>query len=974
MRGVPSWSRTPCVGSSSHSSRFRSRSSRWPLPPSRSVVAPRRCCTSRSRPTRARTWRSRSRSTATSPRPSTRRTASSRPPTRRRPVGSGDSPYNHPPGDARRHVVPPRSRHAPPGRPALRRSVLAFDGAVQTADRLRLGRCILHAFRSRRAHDAAAGHAHARAGRDAKNSSTRTWSSTSPPGQKVRIPSVGPGARVLRARAGVGTQDVRFQLWKDGAENWFIEAESATRARVVMELSIAARGVRRRLRQSVVGGAPAGAAAARRRAARRERGGREDRRVARGSPARRRDEARRRTSAASPSPRIRRRSRATSTSTSRSRRRACAGIAPSRSWSRRSRSASRRAWSPTRRTRGSRSHDGASGGASISAAPVARSTIRSRPTSRTSRRPIRSRGRRARRAATTSPIAREARERAGPERDAAGAAPASPAHAPAAGERRRRGRQLAAGANGGPDGAGAGRHGASGAARKVGRAAGRRSPAVDRDDVARRRRRASRRCRSRCAATSRPTASLRARRRRDRARDSRAAGRHRARQPRDRRAGQLRRRARRCPRRPARRLRAAARTLGDARCGSGVLAMSAAFVPFLYELRARKVKVGAQEAMALAQAPRDGPARQLARRLLPRGARDLRAPRERPRQVRRGVPRALPGHRRRRASSSSTSSRRGSQDPANRKELSPEELAALQSLDMEELKRLFEERMREQKERHQGGNRWIGTGGTSPFGAQGAHPSRAPRRHSRAAVAARWASPTRAATGRIARTSCSTSGRSRSRSASSARSSAKGSGRARHRRHHRRDGEERRRARDRPAAAAQVERARAPAHGRGRLDGSARARSCRASSPRRSARRTSAAQDLLLPQLRLRARVRDGALQRAGRVDDLLHELGAEWKLVIVGDAAMHPGRAPRLRRLRVLRDRATRRAADRASSGCEARRPLPARAWLNPDPPNYWRGGTAEEIGERLPDVPAHARGPRRRHPHLSKGDVRKK
>ena len=61
-------------------------------------------------------------------------------------------------------------------------------------------------------------------------------------------------------------------------------------------------------------------------------------------------------------------------------------------------------------------------------------------------------------------------------------------------------------------------------------------------------------------------------------------------------------------------------------------------------------------------------------------------------------------------------------DPANRKELSAEELAALQSLDMEELKKLFEERMKEQKGRHQGGNRWIGTGGTSPFGQQGAHP------------------------------------------------------------------------------------------------------------------------------------------------------------------------------------------------------------------------------------------------------------
>ncbi len=57
-------------------------------------------------------------------------------------------------------------------------------------------------------------------------------------GRNVRIPSVGPGARVLRARVGVGTQDVPFQLWKDGADNWFIEGESSVRARVVMELSL----------------------------------------------------------------------------------------------------------------------------------------------------------------------------------------------------------------------------------------------------------------------------------------------------------------------------------------------------------------------------------------------------------------------------------------------------------------------------------------------------------------------------------------------------------------------------------------------------------------------------------------------------------------------------------------------------------------------------------------------------------------
>ena len=57
-------------------------------------------------------------------------------------------------------------------------------------------------------------------------------------GRKVRIPSVGPGTRVLRARAGIGTQDVKFTLYKDGAENWFIEGDATTRARLVMELSI----------------------------------------------------------------------------------------------------------------------------------------------------------------------------------------------------------------------------------------------------------------------------------------------------------------------------------------------------------------------------------------------------------------------------------------------------------------------------------------------------------------------------------------------------------------------------------------------------------------------------------------------------------------------------------------------------------------------------------------------------------------
>ena len=41
---------------------------------------------------------------------------------------------------------------------------------------------------------------------------------------------------------------------------------------------------------------------------------------------------------------------------------------------------------------------------------------------------------------------------------------------------------------------------------------------------------------------------------------------------------------------------------------------------------------------------------------------------------------------------------------------------------LEELMKELEERLKEQKERHQGGSKWVGTGGSSPFGAYGDHP------------------------------------------------------------------------------------------------------------------------------------------------------------------------------------------------------------------------------------------------------------
>ena len=60
----------------------------------------------------------------------------------------------------------------------------------------------------------------------------------------------------------------------------------------------------------------------------------------------------------------------------------------------------------------------------------------------------------------------------------------------------------------------------------------------------------------------------------------------------------------------------------------------------------------------------------------------------------------------------------------------PQELAELLGLDREmlaklspeELEEYFRQRLKEQTERHDGGNRWIGTGGTSPVGHSGYHP------------------------------------------------------------------------------------------------------------------------------------------------------------------------------------------------------------------------------------------------------------
>ncbi|WP_404403056.1 VWA domain-containing protein [Idiomarina seosinensis] len=60
---------------------------------------------------------------------------------------------------------------------------------------------------------------------------------------------------------------------------------------------------------------------------------------------------------------------------------------------------------------------------------------------------------------------------------------------------------------------------------------------------------------------------------------------------------------------------------------------------------------------------------------------------------------------------------------ALQREFSEDDKAKVKQLgSLDDLLKSFHERLKEQQKRHQGGSKWIGTGGTSPFGAYGYHP------------------------------------------------------------------------------------------------------------------------------------------------------------------------------------------------------------------------------------------------------------
>ena len=150
--------------------------------------------------------------------------------------------------------------------------------------------------------------------------------------------------------------------------------------------------------------------------------------------------------------------------------------------------------------------------------------------------------------------------------------------------------------------------------------------------------------------------------------------------------------------------------------------MSEILVPFFYELRRRKLRVGATELLALARALVHGVHEStldgfyyVARSLLCHSETELDTFDEAFAAHFRGIEQA--------AVTLAEELDEWLRDPARLLSLTDEQRALLRTLDMAELRRLLEERLREQRERHDGGSHFVGTGGTSPFGAGGAHPS-----------------------------------------------------------------------------------------------------------------------------------------------------------------------------------------------------------------------------------------------------------
>lgn len=146
------------------------------------------------------------------------------------------------------------------------------------------------------------------------------------------------------------------------------------------------------------------------------------------------------------------------------------------------------------------------------------------------------------------------------------------------------------------------------------------------------------------------------------------------------------------------------------------------FIEFLYELRRRNVPVGPHEAVALASALAQGlhcssleGFYHVARALLVHSERHLDDFDLAFAQHFRGV------HVEAQKLIDEVLS--WLEHPHHTRGLTEADKVSIDAFDTEQVRQLFEQRLREQRERHDGGHHWIGTGGTSPFGRGGFHPT-----------------------------------------------------------------------------------------------------------------------------------------------------------------------------------------------------------------------------------------------------------
>ena len=346
--------------------------------------------------------------------------------------------------------------------------------------------------------------------------------------------------------------------------------------------------------------------------------------------------------------------------------------------------------------------------------------------------------------------------------------------------------------------------------------------------------------------------------------------------------------------------------------------------------------------------------------LLPPGARlprqergVLRRLRSRLRKVFHGVEGASRRHRR--------AARAGSTIPKNFAELTPEQRAALERLDLDELRELFEQRSRSRRSATTAATAGSAPAARSPFGHGGKNPTGHARRR-RAAAAAAMEVAERAPVPRLPQRRRARRAPDRRRAARACASSA---------------------ARARPRSSTSTRRstrpARTPASSRscsgrraatraaslllmdvgGSMDPYAELVSRLFTALARRARLREVPQ-LLLPQLRLRRGLRGRAAARQGGADRRTCSRTARRarKLVIVGDAVMHP--AELLEPGGSIRASPRRRPASRGCSG--SRTTSSAASGSTPTAASGTAFGPRASSGEAVPDAPSQRRRHRRR------------